>query len=113
MYSQFPNNLPNGPAELYVKTKLLDSQDTAPETQPSIMMSIGPDGQAVARRYDQAAQTVQPWLEVEAKSVSKSPNPVLWSPESPALYKLITTVTSGGQIVDRKETEFGIRTFAL
>ena len=44
----------------------------------------------------------------------------LWSPESPKLYKLITTVEIGfagahmeGGIVDRKETEFGIRTFAF
>src|SRR5208282_5387329 len=28
-------------------------------------------------------------------------------------YKLVTTVESGGQIVDRKETEFGIRTVAF
>lgn len=39
--------------------------------------------------------------------------PILWSPESPKLYKLITTVESGGQIVDRLETEFGIRTVAF
>ena len=37
----------------------------------------------------------------------------LWSPESPKLYKLITTVEVDGKIVDRKETEFGIRTFAF
>ena len=36
--------------------------------------------------------------------------PILWSPESPKLYKLITTVSVDGKIVDRKETEFGIRT---
>ena len=40
-------------------------------------------------------------------------SPVLWSPESPKLYKLITTVQSGGQVVDREETEFGIRTVAF
>jgi beta-galactosidase len=39
--------------------------------------------------------------------------PLLWSPETPRLYKLVTTVRSGGKIVDRTETEFGIRTFAF
>ena len=34
----------------------------------------------------------------------------LWSPESPKLYKLITTVSSDGKVVDQKETTFGIRT---
>jgi beta-galactosidase len=37
-------------------------------------------------------------------------HPVLWSPESPRLYKLITTVLVDNKIVDRKETTFGIRT---
>ena len=36
-------------------------------------------------------------------------NPKLWSPESPYLYKLITTINSGGVVVDRYETIFGIR----
>jgi beta-galactosidase len=39
--------------------------------------------------------------------------PELWSPESPKLYKLVTTVEVDGKIVDRQETEFGIRTFAF
>jgi len=39
--------------------------------------------------------------------------PVLWSPESPKLYRLVTTVVSAGKIVDHKETEFGIRTIAF
>ena len=36
--------------------------------------------------------------------------PELWSPESPKLYKLVTTVESGGETVDCEETVFGIRT---
>ena len=36
--------------------------------------------------------------------------PILWSPESPKLYKLITTISVNGKIVDQKETDFGIRT---
>ena len=30
--------------------------------------------------------------------------PILWSPESPNLYKLVTTIESDGKIIDRKET---------
>jgi len=36
--------------------------------------------------------------------------PRLWSLEDPALYRLVTVVTSGGKTVDRVETPFGIRT---
>ncbi len=39
--------------------------------------------------------------------------PVLWSPETPKLYKLVTTVSVGDKIIDQKETEFGIRTVAF
>jgi len=42
----------------------------------------------------------------------KVSEPILWSPESPKLYKLVTTIESGGKIVDRQETEFGLRTVA-
>jgi beta-galactosidase len=36
-------------------------------------------------------------------------NPKLWSLESPYLHKLITTLRSNGEVVDRYETAFGIR----
>src|SRR5487761_2614941 len=36
-------------------------------------------------------------------------NPVLWSLESPNLYKAITEIKSGNKIVDKVETTFGIR----
>jgi beta-galactosidase len=36
-------------------------------------------------------------------------NPKLWSLESPYLHKLITTLRSNGDVVDRYETTFGIR----
>ena len=49
----------------------------------------------------------------DAKELSceiKVSNPALWSIESPNMYKLITTINSGGAAVDRYETPFGIRT---
>jgi len=43
----------------------------------------------------------------------KVPQPKLWSIESPYLYKLVTTVQSEGEVVDRTETPFGIRTITF
>ena len=43
-------------------------------------------------------------------------NPKLWSPESPTMYKLVTSIRLGNTedtVVDRQETEFGIRTVAF
>lgn len=37
-------------------------------------------------------------------------HPALWSPESPALYTAVTTVSVGGKEVDSYETRFGFRT---
>jgi len=37
------------------------------------------------------------------------PNPKLWSIDTPHLHKLVTTISSGGTVMDRCETTFGIR----
>lgn len=41
------------------------------------------------------------------------PSPALWSPEEPSLYRAVTSVTADGQVVDRYETTFGVRTIAF
>ena len=38
------------------------------------------------------------------------PHPRLWSPESPALYTLVTEIRSGEKVIDYHVTSFGIRT---
>ena len=45
----------------------------------------------------------------EALLVTKVPQPQLWSPDSPALYKAEVEVSWSGAIVDRSITTFGIR----
>jgi len=39
------------------------------------------------------------------------PSPGLWSPETPVLYRAISTVRVGGEVRDVYETTFGFRTF--
>ena len=46
-----------------------------------------------------------------AQSIS-IPNPVLWSPETPHLYRAVTRVIEGGKVVDEVATTFGIRSLA-
>jgi len=38
-------------------------------------------------------------------------NPIIWSIEHPALYKVVTEVLNGSKVVDSYETTFGVRTF--
>ena len=39
--------------------------------------------------------------------------PRLWSPDTPTLYHLVSTLTLGGKVVDRTETPFGIRSLSF
>ena len=39
--------------------------------------------------------------------------PLLWSPETPNLYKVLTEVIENGNIVDTYETTFGVRTIEI
>ena len=41
------------------------------------------------------------------------PNPALWSPKSPRLYRLVTLVAGEGQPADRTETRIGIRRIGI
>ncbi|MBN2526919.1 MAG: glycoside hydrolase family 2 protein [Deltaproteobacteria bacterium] len=40
-------------------------------------------------------------------------SPKLWSPDSPAMYAVVTSVTVDGNVVDTYRTPFGIRSFAF
>jgi beta-galactosidase len=110
VYSRFKNNLPAARAEIRVQTRLLNSQTNAARTR-IICNVIAPDGKSVAKFEE--TETVQGASHKDVKLDAKITAPVLWSPESPKLYTLITTVESDGKIVDRQETSFGIRTIAF
>ncbi len=69
------------------------------------------DGQSVG--VESTSITCPPRFDEVIRHKRSLKNAKLWSPESPKLYKLVTTVESGGQVVDRQETEFGIRTVAF
>ena len=38
-------------------------------------------------------------------------NPLLWSPDEPTLYRMVVTLTAGGESVDQTESRFGLRWF--
>lgn len=45
--------------------------------------------------------------------VAELTEPVLWSPEKPALYTLVTRLYDGGEIADEVETKIGFRYFSF
>jgi len=108
--SSFPNNTPSGAAKVQVQTELRNTQ-AKPASVVIEWQVLAPDGKVRTRgrkpaRVAGAATTT---LRYEG-TVDK---PELWSPETPKLYKLVTTVMEGGRTIDRSETPFGIRTVAF
>lgn len=110
VHTAFANNIPEGPATVLVETTVKNSLPATAKIKVTADI-LAPDGSRVAQA--QASEEAGSTTTAATKLTTQIPSPVLWSPESPKLYKLITTVESGGQIVDRKETEFGIRTVAF
>jgi beta-galactosidase len=114
VWSEIANNIPDAPANVFVKTQVKNSSTN----DATVMMGyeiISPDGQSKAFDIGQGFNLSVTFANSAAEFLGRTDieKPVLWSPESPKLYKLITTVSVDGEIVDRKETEFGIRTFAF
>ncbi len=60
-----------------------------------------------------AATTVTAGKTANVTHTATVANPKLWSPSSPTLYSVVTTVSVGGSVVDTYTTPFGIRTFAF
>jgi beta-galactosidase len=107
VYSTFPNNVPQGAATVHIQTKLLNSQDLPVGAKVNWRV-IGSNGKFICETGKQASMDA--WGATVIKADVKVLSPVLWSPESPNLYSLVTTIESHGKMVYRKKTEFGIRT---
>ncbi|NUQ21063.1 MAG: glycoside hydrolase family 2 protein, partial [Gemmatimonadaceae bacterium] len=56
------------------------------------------------------AVSIPAFGETTARQQLHVPRPSLWTPETPYLYTLVTTVERDGVVIDRYETPFGVRT---
>jgi beta-galactosidase len=107
VHARFKDNVPEGAAEIHVEAEVLNK--LTHDVEAIVLCEVvSPDGQVVTRF--QGSQPVAAESQGALKLQSQVAAPVLWSPESPRLYKLITTVTVDGKTVDQKEAIFGIRT---
>ena len=96
-------------AKVNVQVELDMPADTKPEMISVSTDIYAPDGTVVAggvgelTRFDEGVKNLQ--LVVQ--------NPMLWSPETPHLYKAVTTVRNGAETTDVYETTFGIRSIEV
>ena len=107
VYTRFKDNVPKGPAELHVETKVLNALARSADTSVAWKV-MAPNGDVVASLSQNA--TVPGSSTAQLGQRGRISSPELWSPESPLLYSLVTTVSSGGRVVDSVTTSFGIRT---
>jgi beta-galactosidase len=110
VFSKFRNNVPEGPATIHILTRLMNMQ-SAPTHAVVRCEIIAPDGKTVATTKESAHLGAR--SEEEVQQTARLSAPSLWSPETPNLYRLRTTVEASGAVLDRTETPFGIRTVAF
>ena len=108
--SSFPKNTPTGPAKVHVQTELHNARPR-PVSVVAEWQVLAPDGKVLAQGRKSARVSGAATTTLQYEGTVNAPE--LWSPETPELYKLVTTVVEGGQTIDRIETPFGIRTVAF
>jgi beta-galactosidase len=104
---RFENNIPQGSPEIQIEVSLLNTT-TNPAKAIVNCDIVSPGGKSLKKVFE--STELQRESRRAMRLETKISSPILWSPESPELYRLITTVSVAGKIVDEKETTFGIRT---
>jgi beta-galactosidase len=112
--SVFKNNVPESPGKIFTQTRVLNSTTNNVDAVVRYEI-ITPNGETntVKDEIQSGREKIFGNNFSEYQGLFEVSSPELWSPESPKLYKLITTVSVADKIVDQKETVFGIRTFGF
>lgn len=108
--TEFAGNVPVGLPEIKADVAVINTLASAVNATVSCAL-ITPAGKTLPPFANATQLEADSTRTISLKSVV--PEPSLWSPESPSLYTLVTTISVDGKVVDRKETPFGIRTVAF
>lgn len=105
-----------GEATLAIRTEV-ENHANAAQTQSAqkarvVSTILDPSGKAVGKAATAPASIAEGGEQSYAQEIVVK-RPALWSLEERNLYKLVTEVEANGEIVDRYETPFGIRTVAF
>jgi beta-galactosidase len=60
-----------------------------------------------------SSQKIEPFSTTEVAQSATIQKPLLWSPETPNLYKVQTEIIENGNSIDSYETSFGVRTIEI
>ncbi len=100
-----------GEATLSIRTEVCNDSQTAANARV-VSTVLDPKGNAVARAVT-ATVAIPLRSEQEYEQKIAVSQPTLWSLEERNLYTLVTEIRAGGDVVDRYETRFGIRSIKV
>jgi len=96
-------------AEVLVRTQV--QNESANPAEVSVRTTIlSPQGKPAQKQQSQAQMEAGGHAYTTQEIALASPE--LWSPEKPALYRAVTEIVQDGKVVDRVETNFGVRTLS-
>jgi beta-galactosidase len=87
--------------------------DGTTDQSVTVASSVRDDAGTEVGKGSSAATSVTAGKTASVTHTATVSNPKLWSPSSPTLYSVVTTVSVGGSVVDTYTTPLGIRTFAF
>ncbi|MBL4826379.1 MAG: DUF4982 domain-containing protein [Spongiibacteraceae bacterium] len=97
-------------AQVSVKTHIQNASNTAQDI--SVSQQIILHDKVIAETHAEKF-TLPAKQSKQTQSLLNVLEPALWSPQSPQLYQLVTTVYQNGTAIDQKHTNIGIRHFEL
>ncbi|PTY07115.1 beta-galactosidase [Opitutaceae bacterium EW11] len=110
--AEFPQNVPIGPATIRLETTVINKRRSAANAEVHWTL-VAPDGRNLPDSCASQTIAIGAGTAAEFHGETRIDAPTLWSPETPQLYRLITTVSNDGRLIDRQETTFGVRTIAF
>ncbi|MDM8159979.1 beta-galactosidase GalA [Labilibaculum sp. K2S] len=97
-------------ADVSIKTTLKNEYKTAKNVT---LVSKIVDKKGFVFDTETSTLSISPFDQIEVSQTGAIKKPLLWSPETPNLYKVLTEVVENGNIVDAYETTFGVRTVEI
>ena len=87
--------------------------DTASAASVSVTSSVRDAAGTEVSKVTTDASSVAAGKTADVTQTTTVTNPKLWSPATPNMYSVVTTVSADGSVVDTYTTPLGIRTFAF
>ena len=96
-----------------VNIKVTVQNDSASAASVSVTSSVRDSSGTEVAKVTTDATSVTAGKTADVAQTTTVTNPKLWSPSAPTMYSVVTTVSSGGSVVDTYTSPLGIRTFAF